>query len=844
MPHGGSAPPDTTGQAETGARPVPQRRRLARWRWIVPSPRRPAGPGPRRPYRAGQVALVILLGALTAGAFATFFAGGEFGRAGLVLVAAVAVAGAAGCVAAARLRSGLLVGLAGVLGALVFGVCVPFAGRLADGPDVLSAFGAAARDGWARMLTVGLPAEAEGDLLVTPVLVLWAVAFVAAVLVVRTDSVLAPLLPPVLGFVVALMFTAARGRSLLATTGLIIAAAGLLAVVRVARLASAGRVSAVALPGVDPAAGELDSPPAGGREGSGGPDADGAAGPGRAGRSGRGALAGFVGREGRARARPLLGRLAFGLPVVAVAAILGTVAAGVLPIAGGADRFDPREHRTPPVEVTTSLNPLVQIKADHRAARAQTLFTVRLAAAGKQVATRRLRTLTLADFDGASWRTDGRFVRSGRVLPEGHGPDTATGTETRMEVTVEAPGGVFLPTIGRPVRADAASVDYAFQPDAGVLAAQRPLRAGDRYQLTARVPAPTTARLRAAEPATGPATERYRNLPSGLPTALGDLAATATSGATTPYERLTALAEYLRDPAAFTVDVDARPGHSYGALNRFLSPKGARADHRGYVEQFATAFALLARVEGFPSRVAVGYLLDDRFKPAPGTFTVTSLQSFAWPEVALDGLGWVAFDPTDTRRLGSRPPADDVDLPSGGDGSSAAQAQTAAAIITPELDRLAELGGAGGGGAERTTALAVLLALLAVAVVSPLAIVGEKRRRRRRRRAGTTAARIAGAWLEVRDRLAERGVSRSRAFTTDEVVDRVRAARGAGAADRVGELAPLVTAALFAVAEPEDAQAGRAWELATAAGRELRRTDRPVRRLVAAIDPRPLLPRR
>ncbi|ABW13197.1 transglutaminase domain protein [Parafrankia sp. EAN1pec] len=812
-PPPGSAPAPPAPDGRAGGRPARRRIRAA------PAPTPVRTPGPRS-FRPGQVALAAVLVALVAVAFTTFFTGGPTGGAGVVLLPAVVLASALGCLAGARLGAGWLVGLVGLIGALLFGVLALFAARFGDGLSALSSeFGSAARDGWARMLTVGLPAHPGADLLFIPVLVLWLAAFAAAVLTVRTDSVLAPVLPAIVGYVVALLLVAARGRSLLVLTGLIALLALVLAVVRASRLAAEGQLSAVA---VRPEAAPAAQPDAGRA------DADGTSGA-------RGGGAG-----GPARPRVGAGRLALGLPVAAVTALLGTIGAAFLPIADGTDRFDPRDHRHPPVEISTSLNPLVQVKAAHKATAARNLFTVQLSAVGGKVATDRLRTVTLADFDGASWREDGTFVRSGSTLPDGDGLAPTVGNETRMEVTVDTASGPFLPSLGRPVRISGASLEYAFQPDAGVLAVAAPARTGDHYVLTARVPGPTDQQVRGAVPASGPAAARYLELPPGMPAELQDLASRVMSGKSSPYEKLTALEDFLRDQANYPVDLNARPGHSYGALKRFLT--GSKADNRGYVEQFATAFALLARAEGFPSRVAVGYLLDSRSSSAPGRFTVTSKQAFAWPEVALDGIGWVAFDPTDISKLGATPPAPSDDQTPGGEGA-APQAQTVPPIVKPELDRAAQTGGGGAGGARNTLLLA-LLAVVAAAAAVPVGIVGEKARRRQRRRAGTAAARIGGAWREVRDRLAERGVDRSRALTADEVVARTRALRGDAAGERVGSLAPVVSSALFAAAEPGEAEARHAWELAAAVSQELHRSDSLWRRVVAAVDPRPLLPGR
>lgn len=63
----------------------------------------------------------------------------------------------------------------------------------------------------------------------------------------------------------------------------------------------------------------------------------------------------------------------------------------------------------------------------------------------------------------------------------------------------------------------------------------------------------------------------------------------------------------------------------------------------GYCVHFATAFALLARVEGIPVRYAQGYRLSDAFG---SNVTVYSNMAHAWPEAYIDGVGWMTFEPT------------------------------------------------------------------------------------------------------------------------------------------------------------------------------------------------------
>ncbi|MDD6038700.1 MAG: transglutaminaseTgpA domain-containing protein [bacterium] len=73
-------------------------------------------------------------------------------------------------------------------------------------------------------------------------------------------------------------------------------------------------------------------------------------------------------------------------------------------------------------------------------------------------------------------------------------------------------------------------------------------------------------------------------------------------------------------------------------LDYFLLEK-----QEGYCVHFASAFAMLARAEGFPTRYVQGYCV----KGANGkTVTVTSNMAHAWPEVYIENVGWIPFEPT------------------------------------------------------------------------------------------------------------------------------------------------------------------------------------------------------
>ncbi len=66
---------------------------------------------------------------------------------------------------------------------------------------------------------------------------------------------------------------------------------------------------------------------------------------------------------------------------------------------------------------------------------------------------------------------------------------------------------------------------------------------------------------------------------------------------------------------------------------------------RGFCEHFASAFALMARSVGIPSRIVGGYL-GGEINPVNRTVIVHQFDAHAWAEVWLEGQGWVRVDPT------------------------------------------------------------------------------------------------------------------------------------------------------------------------------------------------------
>jgi transglutaminase-like putative cysteine protease len=150
-------------------------------------------------------------------------------------------------------------------------------------------------------------------------------------------------------------------------------------------------------------------------------------------------------------------------------------------------------------------------------------------------------------------------------------------------------------------------------------------------------------RLAAAPEAPSLIQATYTSLPTqGIPPNVRELAAEVTRDKATAYEKAVALQNWFRAPGRFTYTLEVNPANGSDALEQFLGdgPEG----RRGYCEQFASAFAVMARSLRIPARVVVGFL-----NPEPitaGRYEFSSWDLHAWPEVYFEGAGWVRFEPT------------------------------------------------------------------------------------------------------------------------------------------------------------------------------------------------------
>ncbi len=82
-------------------------------------------------------------------------------------------------------------------------------------------------------------------------------------------------------------------------------------------------------------------------------------------------------------------------------------------------------------------------------------------------------------------------------------------------------------------------------------------------------------------------------------------------------------------------------------------------DLRGYCVHFAHAAVFLLRSQGIPSRVAIGYGVQTQQRGAGSAVLIFANEAHAWPELYLDGVGWVTFDIMPERS--DEPPSPHID---------------------------------------------------------------------------------------------------------------------------------------------------------------------------------------
>ncbi len=420
-------------------------------------------------------------------------------------------------------------------------------------------------------------------------------------------------------------------------------------------------------------------------------------------------------------------------------------------------------------------NPIVQMQQQLQAPSPQTVLTYTTDDADP--ASQYLQVYVL-NYDGRSgaWK----LVAPGRSVPVGHGPlQPAPGVTSRTpEVTsrtrITFASGVsgygtklsFLALPSAPASLLITGDWHQDKPTLMVYSTSAPL-SGLTYNVTSRAAEPSAGEP--AGPASGAAAavNNYLSLPPTHLPQLTALASQITKGASTPFNKAVALERYFTSGNGFRYSLNVRVPDNTAGLIEFLTKT-----KRGFCQQFALAMAVLARLVGIPSRIAVGYTAGAN--EGNGTWKVTTADAHAWPELYFAGAGWLRFEPTPSGSSGQATAVqpDYAILPALPAPAGPVQGHSGTANINgrgPSVGGLAKLnhlaagqdgngpsaGSRRGGGFPFALIAVVVLGLALMAPATARVLV----RRRRWRKATDDAGLADAAWRELTDDLTDHGMA-------------------------------------------------------------------------------------
>jgi transglutaminase-like putative cysteine protease len=447
---------------------------------------------------------------------------------------------------------------------------------------------------------------------------------------------------------------------------------------------------------------------------------------------------------------------------LATITVLSAVLAGLLGGFGGS-AFDPAHRHAyslqdvaPPVPTPTSvISPLDEIA--YRLAHPQVpLFSVS-ASAG----TDRWPLAVLDRFDGVNWTSSAKFRYLGsRIIA-----DRSLAVPTRQRqasVTVDALPGPWLPS-QRGLDAVSGLRPLVDETTGTLLSGT--VKPGTQYSLRWSSPDIGSTDLTRASLTPHAATGTAGM--GAVPAAVVAVAKAAAGTAPPTLQTALLLERYLRQHYRRAVGPDLPAGHGWPQIVHFLANPAPKGGSSGTSEQFAAAYVALARVIGIPARLVVGFQQPDSAQP-DGTYTIRNGDVYAWPEVAVRGVGWIPLDPMGAQ---SDSGTDHASTP-----LARATQQARVALPPPQnppptsTPKVPSRHDAPTGQSSSTLWIAdAAIALLAGIVGALLAVPLAKwlRGSARRRRTGNAA--VAAAWLETRDRLRDYGVHVSSGMTVREV---------------------------------------------------------------------------
>lgn len=335
------------------------------------------------------------------------------------------------------------------------------------------------------------------------------------------------------------------------------------------------------------------------------------------------------------------------------------------------------------------------------------------------------------------------------------GAYSAPGVPLEVEVQMRAVPSEYLPV---PFAVDDFSADGVWSYDPETLAivatgAERQQQTVNlRYTASSTVPSPSREELDAAVAGSG--VDPITSVVPEVDPRVVELTRQVVEGAETAGQKAQRIQSFLRGDD-FEYSLDAPQTATLDVVSSFLLEQ-----RYGYCIHFAAGMITMARIEGIPSRMAIGF--NSGTQQEDGSFLVTSYNMHAWPELYFEGLGWVPFEPTPA--VASPPSYTDPDPtgPSAPEPSPSPSPSPTNQSELPEEEPQAPVPPTSrpvpGAGQDAGWVWPTVLGVLALVLLAAAPFGLRTAQARWRLRPGQGAAELAaGAWREVRATFVDTG---------------------------------------------------------------------------------------
>ncbi|WP_309080359.1 transglutaminase domain-containing protein [Zhihengliuella sp.] len=522
-----------------------------------------------------------------------------------------------------------------------------------------------------------------------------------------------------------------------------------------------------------------------------------------------------TGRWGTVAGSAVVRRVVGGAAVLAVAGGLTAVAAPWL--AGENPRQVLRDAVDPPVDLYDYPSPLTSFRRYVKDMAEEPLFTVEGLPEG-----RRVRLAALGSYNGMVLNVDPSS--GGNFAPVGDTTDIRSGTTAAgreggtLEIRIEAYDGVWLPGGGKlaglEVSGDGSerlSRSLFYNDELETALSTTGLREGDVYTAQVLFPARPSDEELAEARFSEERMPDLLNVPPAVTAKAPDFVGTAADD----FGRARNLEAALKTGGYFSNGTEGQvpslSGHGAGRLSQLLDAE----DMIGDDEQYAVAMALMAREQGMPARVVMGFYPEEY---APGEpVAITGSDVHAWVEIAFEEHGWVAFDPTPDEDQQPTPPEQEPkSVPQPQVLQPPPPAQDEADLPPETAPEPQDLENEPLTFWERwgTVILVVGISLgTLLLLMAPLLLIAALKLRRRRRRftTGTRSERLGGGWHEVLSQAADLGVVPAVGATRRESATALTAGFPAAGLS-VAALAARADRATFGAEEPTEEEIARYWD--------------------------------